>query len=388
MNRVIVEADGGSRGNPGPAAYGAVVRDAASGRVLAEVAENVGIATNNVAEYKGLIAGLRLAREVAPDADVEVRMDSKLVIEQMAGRWKVRHPDMRPLALEARRLAPADTTWTWVPRERNQAADALLNKVLDGGPPVRRTDGASPARPGSAEAPEQTTAPVGPAGGPDGEGHRPMPARGWAEDQGTPTTFLLLRHGATPLSAEKRFSGSRSDPALTPEGRRQVEAVADALAARGGIDAVIGSPARRAVESAEIVARALKLEVATDPGLAEADFGAWEGLTLAEIRERWSAELASWLSSTAVAPPGGESFDAVLTRVRRSRDRLIRSHPGGTVLVVTHVSPIKLLSCLALGVPPAAIFRMELSPASLTELHWYEDGGAALLTFGTPPPRM
>lgn len=370
MSRVIVEADGGSRGNPGPAAYGALVRDFDTGRVLAEAAEGVGIATNNVAEYKGLIAGLRLVREVAPEAGVEVRMDSKLVIEQMAGRWKVKHPDMRPLALEARRLAPAGTTWTWVPRERNRDADALLNRVLDGGPPVWRTNGTPATEPGDE--------PAGP---------RPAPGRGWGEERGTPTAFLLLRHGATPLSAEKRFSGSRGDPGLSPQGRLQVSAVAEALAARGGIDVVISSPARRAVESAEIAARALKLEVATEPGFAEADFGDWEGRTYAEIRERWPAELSNWLSSTGYPPPGGgESFDAVLTRVRRARDRLVRTHPGGTVLVVTHVSPIKLLSCLALGVSPSTIFRMELSTASLTELHWYEDGGAALLTFGTPPP--
>ena len=97
--RVIVEADGGSRGNPGPAAYGALVRDADTGEVIAERGESIGVATNNVAEYRGLIAGLELVREHAPDAEVEVRMDSKLVVEQMAGRWKIKHVDMKPLAL-------------------------------------------------------------------------------------------------------------------------------------------------------------------------------------------------------------------------------------------------------------------------------------------------
>ena len=104
-HRVIIEADGGSRGNPGPAAYGAVLKDADTGEVIAEDGTTLGRATHNVAEYSGLIAGLKLAEEFAPDADIEVRMDSKLVVEQMSGRWKIKHPDMKPLAMEANRRA-------------------------------------------------------------------------------------------------------------------------------------------------------------------------------------------------------------------------------------------------------------------------------------------
>ncbi|MDP2775571.1 MAG: reverse transcriptase-like protein, partial [Nocardioides sp.] len=123
--RVLIEVDGGSRGNPGPAAYGAVLKDAATGAVIAEDGSRIGVATNNVAEYSGLIAGLRLAAEFAPGAEIEVRLDSKLVVEQMSGRWKIKHPDMRPLAAEAAGLAPDGTTYTWVPRERNAHADRL-----------------------------------------------------------------------------------------------------------------------------------------------------------------------------------------------------------------------------------------------------------------------
>lgn len=135
--RFIVEADGGSRGNPGPAAYGAVVRDADTFDVLASEGLPIGRATNNVAEYRGLIAGLEMARELDPAAVVEVRMDSKLVIEQMAGRWRVKHPDMKPLALQAARLRPTQVIWTWVPRELNKAADTLVNRALDGEPEPR-----------------------------------------------------------------------------------------------------------------------------------------------------------------------------------------------------------------------------------------------------------
>jgi probable phosphoglycerate mutase len=131
--RLVVEADGGSRGNPGPAGYGAVVRDATTGEVLAEVSESIGRATNNVAEYSGLIAGLRSAAGIARGADVEVRMDSKLVVEQMSGRWQIKHPDMRPLAAKARETARAlgRVNYTWVPRSRNAHADRLANQAMD-----------------------------------------------------------------------------------------------------------------------------------------------------------------------------------------------------------------------------------------------------------------
>ncbi|MFB6619096.1 reverse transcriptase-like protein, partial [Streptomyces sp. NPDC056367] len=132
--RFVVEADGGSRGNPGPAGYGAVVLDPATGETLAERAEFIGVATNNVAEYKGLIAGLKAARELSPDAQVQVRMDSKLVVEQMSGRWKIKHPDMRPLAAEAAKILPASqVSYEWIPRERNKHADRLANEAMDAG---------------------------------------------------------------------------------------------------------------------------------------------------------------------------------------------------------------------------------------------------------------
>jgi broad specificity phosphatase PhoE/ribonuclease HI len=375
---IYLEADGGSRGNPGPAAYGALLRDARTRKVLAEAAESIGIATNNVAEYNGLIAGLRLFQEFIPDADLEVRMDSKLVVEQMAGRWKIKHPDMRPLALEARRLAPPNVQWTWVPREQNKDADALLNKVLDGGPAVWRWLGEADSNPkvDAAEAEAE-------AGVDAGVGAEAGAKRGWGETTGTPTTLVLLRHGETPMSQAKRFSGyGGSDPAMTPLGQQQVKNAAALLANRGGIDVIVSSPMLRTRESAAMVAEVLGLTFEIEPGLAEADFGEWDGLTFAEVRERWPAEMNAWLTSTAVAPPGGESFDAVLARVRRTRDRLLRTYGGQTVLAVTHVSPIKLLASLALDVPSQAIFRMELTPASITELRWYPDGAASLHTFG------
>jgi probable phosphoglycerate mutase len=130
--KVIIEADGGSRGNPGPAGYGAVVLDPDTEQVLVERAEGLGVTTNNVAEYQGLIAGLRAAVELGA-TDVDVRMDSKLVVEQMSGRWKVKHPAMQPLALEAARLVReiGSVRFEWIPRLRNSRADALANRAMD-----------------------------------------------------------------------------------------------------------------------------------------------------------------------------------------------------------------------------------------------------------------
>ncbi len=132
--RLLIEADGGSRGNPGAAGYGAVVRDAVTGELLAERSAAIGHATNNVAEYSGLLAGLRAAGTLAPGAVAEVRMDSRLVVEQMSGRWKIKHPGLRALAAEARQAAQvlSRVTYTWVPRERNKHADRLANEAMDG----------------------------------------------------------------------------------------------------------------------------------------------------------------------------------------------------------------------------------------------------------------
>ena len=389
--RLVVEADGGSRGNPGPAAFGALVRDPRSGAVLAEAAEHIGTATNNVAEYRGLIAGLRLTREIDQGAAVEVRMDSKLVVEQMAGRWKVKHADMRRLALEAREIASPDTVWTWVPRERNKAADALLNKVLDGGDPVwaitgvAASGGADSGSPGS-ELPG--------AGSPEdvarvASEEEPRPLLGWGDATGGATTLLLLRHGETVRSVAKRFSGTGGeDVSLTERGRAQAEAAAALVAARADrseIAAVVSSPLRRTRETAAFVADALGLPVTVEPGFAETAFGDWDGLTFTEVRDRWPAQMDAWLASTAVAPPNGESFDDVLRRVRSARDRVIRTYAGRPVVVVTHVTPIKLLTCLALDVPARTVFRMELQPGATTELQWYADGLASLRSFGVVP---
>ncbi|MEU0602676.1 bifunctional RNase H/acid phosphatase [Streptomyces sp. NPDC006393] len=418
MREFVVEADGGSRGNPGPAGYGAVVRDAATGQVLSEAAEYLGVVTNNVAEYRGLLAGLRAARALDPAATVHVRMDSKLVVEQMTGRWKIKHPDLKPLAAQAARVLPPErVTYEWIPRERNKHADRLANEAMDAGargeqwtasastaeleapaggstaepgPPAagtaaRTTAGpdaltaareAADVRAARAEADEQAARSAA-----DVRAARTVAAPGWAPaDLGAPATFVLLRHGETPLTPQKRFSGSGgTDPSLSAVGREQAEKAAVALARRGTIQAVVSSPLARTRETATIVAARLGLDVTVDDGLRETDFGAWEGLTFAEVRERHPDDLDAWLASADAEPTGGgESFAATATRIAATRDKLVVAHAGRTVLLVTHVTPIKTFVRLALGAPPESLFRMELSAASLSAVAYYADGNASV----------
>ncbi|GED87309.1 bifunctional RNase H/acid phosphatase [Streptomyces sp. 6-11-2] len=417
MREFIVEADGGSRGNPGPAGYGAVVLDAATGETLAEHAEYLGVATNNVAEYRGLLAGLRSAHALDPSAAVHVRMDSKLVVEQMSGRWKIKHPDLKPLATAAAREFPADrVTYEWIPRERNKQADRLANEAMDagargeqwsgpsldalggpsGGPvPGTGTDASSisgsPACADTGAGADVRAARAAAAGGgtASGAGGGPGPAEavatpGWAPaDLGAPATFVLLRHGETPLTPQKRFSGSGgTDPSLSGVGREQAEKVAAALARRGTIQAVVSSPLARTRETAGAVAARLGLDVTVEEGLRETDFGAWEGLTFGEVRERYPDDLNAWLASPDAEPTGGgESFAATAVRIAATRDKLVAAHAGRTVLLVTHVTPIKTFVQLALGAPPESLFRMELSAASLSAVAYYADGNASVRLF-------
>jgi len=201
----------------------------------------------------------------------------------------------------------------------------------------------------------------------------------WTQAQGEPTVTLLLRHGQTPMSVQKRYAGL-SDVPLTEVGVQQAAAAGKRLAS-AGLTAIVTSPLARAVRTAEEVAAATGAPVETDEGFRETDFGAWDGLTFAEVRERWPAELTAWLADPAVAPPGGESFADVSTRVEGALRRVLAAHQGRTVLIVSHVTPIKTLVAAALLAPPAALYRMHLDVAALCQVDWYADGPAVLRSF-------
>ncbi|SDH32475.1 bifunctional RNase H/acid phosphatase [Nonomuraea jiangxiensis] len=444
MTSYVIEADGGSRGNPGPAGYGAVVKDASDGQVLAETAEAIGVTTNNVAEYRGLIAGLTAVLRLGGDgASVAVRMDSKLVVEQMAGRWKIKNEGLRPLALEAGALARRlrVTEWTWIPRERNKHADRLANEAMDaaakgltwkaGGtsaPPPAAEGTARPSAP--PPSPESTREPSAqtaestrrPSSGPSSKatarraapsarqtdlldagdfsdlsaptaslvtaqqrakGTRTGPGTGtgWAPPTRVATSLLLLRHGETELSLERRFSG-RGDAELTANGLAQASAAAERLSREPyRLDVIVTSPLKRARQTAEAVAQLTGLDVEVDEDLRETDFGAWEGHTFTEVQRRWPAELTAWLADPEAAPPGGESFATTAHRVQAAGARLVERHEGKTVLAVSHVTPIKMLLRFALMAPLESLYRMHLDLACLSLIEYYADGPAVVKSF-------
>ena len=193
---------------------------------------------------------------------------------------------------------------------------------------------------------------------------------GWDNPTADPTTTILLRHGDTQLSPEHRFSGL-SDLPLSANGTRQAQAAARRLATGASVDAVVSSPLRRAVATAAIAADELGLTSAIDDDLRETDFGDWDGFTLAEIQQRWPAAAAAWRRDPEQAPSGGESFAETAQRVNRACDRLLRDHSGQTVLVVSHISPIKILLCRALGVPLGTIYRLYLGSACISKIQWH-----------------
>lgn len=372
--RVIVEADGGSRGNPGPAGYGAVVLST-GGEVLLERYASLGTTTNNVAEYSGLIAGLQAALELNA-THVDVRMDSKLVVEQMSGRWQIKNPGLRPLAAEAAALAGrfARVTFDWIPRERNKLADALANRAMDeAAEPAAQAwtiSRRSSAEPVAEKVEREVITPVPQA----------KPPRSWAPPSlDDATRLILVRHGETAMTQQGRYSG-RGDVPLSDEGQAQAMAAGGRVAGISrDVAAVVTSPLGRCVRTAEIIAAELGgVDVTVLGDLIECDFGDWEGLTFAEVQERWPAEMAAWLDSPSVAPPGGESFDVVAARARSAVATVLRSYAGSVVVLVSHVSPIKLILRDALAAGDDFLHRLFLDAAGVSMMDVWPDGGIAV----------
>ena len=369
---LVVEADGGSRGNPGVAGYGALVRDANSGELLAERAEPLGKESNNVAEYRGLIAGLTAATQIDPAADVAVRMDSKLVIEQMAGRWKIKHPGMRELASRAQQIvrdlldAGGSVTWTWIPRAENKHADKLSNDGMDGKTVERdlwRDDLAAEASPPEPAATSQEP-PVEPA-----------------PDIGSPTRVLLVRHAVTDFTVQRRLDGRGGpDPSLNVAGRDQAERAGQAVAQRvTGRAHVVTSALARAVETGQAVASALGVTPKVDQDWDEQSFGAWDGLTFKQIHAESPGELARLRSDDTYAVAGGESHRDLAVRVERAFRRAVDlAGPGGTVVVVTHRKPIMVVLAGLLGISMERSWMLEADPASLSEVKMWQDQHASV----------
>ena len=314
--RLVVEADGGSRGNPGVAGYGALVRDPSTGAVLVELAEPLGKASNNVAEYSGLLAGLRAVLDIDAGATVRVKMDSKLVVEQMSGRWKIKHEDMRRLALEARDLcaeisdAGGSVDFEWIPREKNKDADALSNEAMDGHTVHRvlTADGSD----GSSAAP------------PEGDSPRAEARQAAAEGSAGPIRPLRLLMVQAPLD-------EAVVPAVVAAVRRLVGAGASFVGADDG----------------------LAPRVTTD---------------LARAFEVDAASSADWSGHA----PGDGPDD----RVRTAYRSLVTA--GGTVVVVTSRRGVLSVLAEVLGTPVDRFWALATAPGSLTAVEVWEDGSASV----------
>jgi probable phosphoglycerate mutase len=345
-------ADGGSRGNPGPAGYGAVVTE--SGKIIAELFDVIGIATNNVAEYNGLLAGLTHIHQLDAQATVEVAMDSKLVVEQMSGRWQIKHADMRDLAKQCRDAHPASlVTYSWIPRDENSHADRLANKALDGG-----------------------------------SAHKPVAViqQNFLTDRlrsaEIPTFIYFVRHGETILTPQRKFSGTGSlDPELMQEGLDQADLVAEECA-KLGAEILIASPLNRTRQTAEAISRTTGLEIIFDKAWYELSFGDWDGRSIEEVREQEPDQYQAWINSSSYAPPGGESYDEASIRIEEALEKLVAEYPGKKIIVVTHNGVIKTAAKIAVGGPNDAVFHMDATPCSLSSISiWPSDGLRALRSF-------
>ena len=347
--RFLLTADGGSRGNPGPAGYGAVITE--NGTIVAELYDFLGVATNNVAEYSGLIAGLTAIHAIDPEAIIDVKMDSKLVVEQMSGRWQIKHADMRSLAQDARAAhTPNLVSYTWIPRDENSHADRLANKALD------------------LEA---------------GGGEIISIQKNYLTERllttQIATTIFLIRHGETPLTPQKKFSGDGPlNPELTEQGLAQAELVATAVS-KLNPEILISSPLNRTKQTAAAISRVTGLPVNYDVAWLECSFGIWDGMSIDEVKERYPTDYNAWISSTAFAPPQGESYDEVAERIDEALEAIVAMYPGQRVVVVTHNGTIKTAAKLVIGAQSGSIFHIDVSPCSITTLSiWPSDGLRAL----------
>jgi len=363
--RLVVEADGGSRGNPGNAGYGALVRDAVSGEVIAERAESVGIASNNVAEYSGLVAGLKAALGIDPGAKVTVRLDSKLLVEQMTGRWKIKSPDLRGLAIEARELAAelsaagGSVTYAWIPRAENSAADALANSAMDG-KSMSWTRAPDPDVVNDAEVVTDADVATDP-------------------DVGVPTRIVLVRHGVTDFTVAGKIDGRGGpDPSLNAEGWRQAHAAAAGVRAFIGDRSarVITSSLQRAIETGAAIADELGVRAQVDADWDEQNFGDWDDKSMGDLAAHHPQELLRFRRDPLYSRPGGEAHADLEVRVLAAFERAIAA--GGTVVVASHRKPIMTVLAHVLGIPHERIWRLATAPASLTSVEVWADGGTSV----------
>ncbi len=383
----IVNTDGGSRGNPGPAGWGFVVRR--DGEVVLERAGFLEKATNNQAEYLAVVTALEEVAAADPEARVLVQADSKLVVEQLSGNWKIKNAELRPLATRAARAMPGRVTYRWVPRAENSAADALANAAMDRRSSVTRGTlaraGASPAEGGGSASPvpsEGTTAsgtPVRPSGSASYEGTH------------TPVTLVFVRHGATVLTESRGYSGgAEPGPPLSELGQQQAARVATLIGRMGEFwpdlpapSLLLASPMVRTQETAGVIGDALGLDVRTVPELREADFGLWQGLTREQIVARFPGELEKYHQDADARATGGESMRDVAERVQGVARRALAHHAGATVVLVCHSVVTKVGVASLIAMPDSTWQGVRVPPASVSIIRLWPDS-VELVVSGVP----
>ena len=383
---VIIEADGGSRGNPGPAGSGAVLIDSETGSVLAEIAMFIGVATNNVAEYRAVLAAVDVANEIVPEAELLVRMDSKLVVEQMSGRWKVKNEGMQDLFQSMQQsIGDRKISFEWIPREQNGKADALANEAMDAESSVVRKYVGSPD---TSTINVVTSSSKVIAADLEYNPELPSSVRAPRNVSHKLTTIILVRHGRTMLTESHRLSGrGGEDPQLSEAGIQDAQAVADELSKVShsgpyakvlGPTVVVSSPIARTRETAAIIATKLGIAVEINNDVAEISFGDWDGHTNQEVAANWPDHFEQWRGDVKIAPPGGESLEDFDVRVQNGLADILKKYEGQTVIVVSHVMPIRgfLKSALQAGWP--AYWRTSVAPCSMSIIRFWGNEAAEI----------
>lgn len=346
---LVLYADGASRGNPGEASLGAVLIE--DGLEVARVSQRLGIRTNNYAEYSAVIAGLEyvLMHNLGPA--VHVRMDSKLVVEQLTGRWQIKHPELRELARTAQSLmAKLEVSFEWIPREQNALADEAANQALDFVESISDIEPLAKTQPSSIRAPRVAT---------------------------EPTTLYLVRHGKTASTEARLVSGSLDDPPLSDTGIAHSQLAAQAidnLAARHNLPKprlVVHSDLLRAAQTAEVISSTLEVPTRPDARLREISFGQWEAKPMSEIEGSNKAQVESWRGSVTEAPPGGEAISALERRVKLSLTDIVEEFKGEAAVVVAHMMPLRSIAAIAMRAGNSAYWTLQFEPCSVSVLRFF-----------------
>ena len=351
---LLIQADGASKGNPGPASYGAVLFWG-DGSLALELFDAIGIATNNHAEYRAVIAGLEAAKQLALEdpglRTIHIQMDSKLVVEQLSGRWKIKNSDLQQLAIYAQQLMrDFEVKLEWIPREMNSHADELANRAL-------RTEILTPVssepfgviQPKSVRAPRQRSKPV---------------------------VVWAIRHGHTEMTESGLISGGGTNPGLSEFGHTETERIAAEIRRISQLfdlplpTSVLHSPQLRATETASKIAREFDLVPVAEPNLREIEFGSWEGLSMENLSGISAAEVSRWRGSMDYRPPEGESVQDMETRVGLVLENVV-AEQRESVAIVAHMMPMRAIYRAATKASAVANWSTNFLPASVSVYRFF-----------------